>query len=93
LIEPRLDLVEDDGHLYLEIAVPGVVESDIDVTLVGARIILMADRPAPRGAYLHQEIDRGILARSVDLPYAVDLVGASYEDGFLRLELRRRAGA
>ena len=91
MVEPLVDLVDEGGHLFLEIAVPGILESDIDLTIQGTRLILTADRPAARGSYLHHEIERGILVRVVDLPYAVELGRSSYEDGVLRLELKRAA--
>lgn len=91
MVEPLVDLVEEGGHLFLEIAVPGVLESDIDLTIRGTHMILTAERPAIRGSYLHHEIERGILVRVVELPYAVELGRSWYEDGVLRLELKRAA--
>ena len=88
-MEPLLDLFEEGGHLLLEIAVPGILESDIDLTLEGSHLTLSADRPALSGSYLHREIERGILVRVLDLPFAVQLVRSSYEAGVLRLELTR----
>ena len=89
MVEPLVDLIDEGDHLRLEIAVPGILESDIDLTIQGRRVILTADRPAIRGSYLHHEIERGILVRVVELPYAVELGRSSYEDGVLRLELKR----
>jgi HSP20 family molecular chaperone IbpA len=90
LVEPLLDLVDEEGgRLLLEIAVPGILESDIDLTLDGSHLTLTVDRPALRGAYLHREIERGILVRVLELPFAVELAHSSYEDGVLRLELKR----
>jgi len=89
MAEPLLDLVDEGGRLILEIAVPGILESDIDLTLVGSHLILTADRPAVHRSYLHREIERGMLVRAVELPYAVEVVRSSYEDGVLRVELQR----
>ena len=91
MVEPLVDLVDEGGHLFLEIAVPGILESDIDLTLEGNRLILTADRPARRGSYLRHEMERGILVRVVELPFAAHLGRSSYEDGVLRLELLRAA--
>ena len=91
MVEPLVDLVDEGGRLFLEIAVPGILESDIDLTLQGNRLILTADRPAGRGSYLRHEIERGILVRVVELPFAVHLGRSSCEDGVLRLELLRAA--
>jgi HSP20 family molecular chaperone IbpA len=89
MVEPLVDLVDEGDHLVLEIAVPGILESDIDLTIQGTRLVLTADRPAIRGTYLHHEIERGILVRVLELPYPVELGPSSYEDGVLRLELMR----
>jgi HSP20 family molecular chaperone IbpA len=87
--QPLLDLIEEGDRLILEIAVPGVLESDIDLTLHGSRLTFSADRQVISGSFLHREIERGILVRSLELPFAVELVRSSYEDGILRLELKR----
>jgi HSP20 family molecular chaperone IbpA len=89
LVELLLDLIDDGSRLVLEVAVPGILESDIDVTLAGARLILTAERPDRTGHYLLHEIERGILVRIVELPFAAELVRSTCEDGVLRLELRR----
>ena len=92
MVEPLLDLIEKGDHLLLEVAVPGILESDIDVTLAGRRLIFTAERPGGDQRYLRHEIERGVLVRVVELPFAVELVGSSYEDGVLRLDLHRVAG-
>ncbi len=83
------DLLEEGGLLLLEVALPGVIETDIDITLEGSRIVIRAQRPAARGLSLHCEIKRGILLRDVPLPCAVELMKSSYEDGVLLLRLKR----
>ena len=87
--EPLLDLIEEGDHLLLEIAVPGILESDIDLTLEGTHLVFSADRPLISGSFLRREIERGTLVRVLELPFAVQLVHSSYEDGVLRLELKR----
>ena len=91
MAEPLVDLLDEGGHLILEIAIPGILESDIDLKLEGNHLILTADRPQIAGSYLHQEIERGILVRALELPFPVELVRSSYEDGVLRVELKRVA--
>ena len=89
MAQPPLDLLDEGDRLILEIAVPGVLESDIDLTLQGTRLILSADRPASSGFFLHREIERGLLVRALELPFAVELLRSSCEDGVLRVELKR----
>jgi HSP20 family molecular chaperone IbpA len=83
------DLLEDRGHLFLEVALPGVLETEIDLTIETARIIIRAQRPEPRGSAIHREIKRGVLTRDVPLPFAVELLNSRYEDGVLWLQLKR----
>ncbi len=83
------DLLEEGDHLLLEVALPGVLESEIDITLEGRRMIIRAQRPAPRGASIHREIKRGILIRDVTLPCAAELLHSKYEDGVLWLQFKR----
>ena len=83
------DLLEEGDHLVLEIAVPGVLETDIDITIEGSRLVIRAERPAAAGPFLHSEIKRGILFRDISLPCAVELLMSRYEDGVLRLQLKR----
>lgn len=83
------DLLEEGDCLFLEVAVPGVLETDIDLTLEGARLVIRAERPAAPAPLLHSEIKRGMLFRDVTLPCAVELLRSRYEDGILRLQFRR----
>ena len=87
--EPPFDLLEEGGFLFVEIALPGVLETDIDITFDGTRMTLRAQRPAARGQSLHAEIQRGILLRDVTLPCTVELLSSRYEDGILWLQLKR----
>jgi HSP20 family molecular chaperone IbpA len=83
------DLLEEGDYLLLEVALPGVLETEIDITLEGSRIIIRAQRPVPRGSSIHREIKRGILIRDVTLPSAVELLNSRYEDGVLWLRFKR----
>src|ERR1043166_4975487 len=83
------DLLEEGDYLLLEVALPGVLEPDIDITLEGNRIIIRAERPAARGSSMYREIKRGILIRDVTLPCAAELLKSRYEDGVLWLRFKR----
>ena len=83
------DLLEEGDFLLLEVALPGVLETEIDLTFEGHRIIIRAERPAPRGSSIHREIKRGILIRDVTLPCAAELLKSKYEDGVLWLQFKR----
>jgi HSP20 family molecular chaperone IbpA len=90
--ELAVDILDRGGDLVLEVPLSGVLETDIDVTLAGRRLIVHAERPGAGGPSLLREIPRGLLVREVDLPEPVEIVEASFEDGLLRLVLRRREG-
>jgi len=83
------DLREEGEFLLLEVAVPGVLETEIDVMLEGSRIMIRAERPAPLGSSIVLEIKRGILTRDLTLPCAVELLKSRYEDGVLWLQFKR----
>lgn len=83
------DLLEEGDRLLLEVAVPGVLETDIDITLEGIRLVIRAERPPAPGVFLHREIQRGVLIRDITLPCAVELLQSQFEDGVLQLRLRR----
>lgn len=83
------DLQEEGDFLLIEAALPGVLETEIDVTLEGSRIIIRADRPASQGLSIHREIKRGLLVREFVLPYTADLIRSRFEDGVLWLKFKR----
>jgi HSP20 family molecular chaperone IbpA len=83
------DLREEGDVLHLEVALPGVLETEIDITIEGTRIIIRAERPGPLGESILREIKRGILSRDVTLPYKVELLKSRYEDGVLWLQFKR----
>ncbi len=83
------DLREEGEFLLLEVALPGVLETEIDLTLEGSRIMIRAERPSPPGSPIVREIKRGILARDLTLPCAVELLKSRYEDGVLWLQFKR----
>ena len=90
--EPLFDLVDKGPYFLLEVALPGILETDIDITLEGSRLVIRAERPEVSEPILHHEIERGLLVRNVELPQAVEIVHSSFEDGVLRLELKRLEG-
>jgi HSP20 family molecular chaperone IbpA len=90
--EPLIDLIDAGSTLILVVALPGVIETDIDVTFLRTQVIVRAERPAPAAAYVLHELGHGMLERIVDLPCPVELMESAFEDGLLRLRLRRVEG-
>ena len=87
--EPLVDLIENGAYFILEVALPGVLETDIDVMLSTTRLVLHAERRGEAGEYLLHEIERGLLSRELRLPCCMDFVDSRFEDGLLRLRLKR----
>ena len=87
-----IDILQDESGYVVEIDLPGVFETDINVTVRGARLTVHAERPTADGRFLAREIERGLLIREIGLPEAVDLASARFEDGVLRLWLLRKGG-
>lgn len=87
-----IDVIDAGGAYFVDIALPGVLEADINVTFRESGILIHAERPAFGGVYLTREIPQGLLFREVSLPEAAELVGALFEEGVLRLTLRKKGG-
>jgi len=72
--EPPVDIWEDERHLVVEVEVPGVAASDLELRLEGDELVLagttvLADPPGC--SYLRVERPRGPLRRRVRLPVPV----------------------
>ena len=69
---PPLDVIGTDREIILELGVPGVERSDVEVELADGTVIIsgaLSTTPMPDGrAYLHAEMPRGPFRRIVQLP-------------------------
>ncbi len=96
---PKLDIVETADAYKLYLALPGMVEEDIDITLEKRRLIVRGERESPYdpGAVtVHQgQWHYGFFERQVELPDEVDAdeVQAAYEGGVLTITVPKRADA
>ena len=86
--------MEEEGRWCVEIDLPGVSQSAIDVTVEKNTLRLTAERPAPEGErkYVHQERSFGKVERTIALPETVDPEGieAELNGGVLRLNMAKR---
>jgi HSP20 family protein len=96
---PPVDIYEDENKITLKMEVPGIEEKDLDVRLENSTLTVRGERKfekEEKEENFHR-IERryGAFSRSFTLPNTVDAekVGASYENGILRLELMKRAEA
>jgi HSP20 family protein len=102
-LAPRVDLTEDERCVTVTTELPGVAESDIDVSLVGDQLTIKGekrseheDRRHAEGFSLHRtERSYGAFQRTITVPYRVDpdQVSAEFKDGVLRVLLPKPAAA
>ena len=91
-IDTPMDLYETDDALVLELAVPGLTASDLDVSIEGRDLTIRADVATPDTEgrrYWTRTIPRGQTTRSLKLPNSVDVdrVEARVQDGLLILTM------
>jgi HSP20 family protein len=86
---PLLECFSKDNRYYVKAYIPGVNPKEVDISVVGNRLILKGESKEDRNIneedYLLREIRYGAFERSVTLPEEVnaDEVHATFEDGML----------
>jgi len=81
-----LAMWEDDDHIGIEAELPGVVETDLDITIHNGMLFIRGERKPEDGRrYLYNGRPYGRFERIVSLPEAVntDDVQAMLKDGLL----------
>src|SRR5262245_23266865 len=96
--EPPLDVIETDGELRLQMALPGVAADAVTVSTGPRGLTVSALRAFPcreAATRIHRvEIPYGRFERSIELPFdRLELAGKSLQDGILTLTFRRKEGA
>ena len=91
---PPTDIYELDNRLIVLVEVAGMRDADFDITLQGPVLLIRGIRERvtpPASAYHQLEISFGEFRAEVNLPWPISRedVTASYQDGFLRVELPR----
>jgi len=91
-----LNIFENEDGLVLSAPMPGIEESDLDISVLGDELRLRASERGPgqeRKDYLLREWSYGPYERRVRLPYAVDAdrAVATLGNGVLVLTLPRAA--
>jgi len=87
---------QDEENLFVEVDLPGVAESDLDVTVHQGQLFVRGERKVQEGRkYLHNSQVSGRFARTVTLPEDVqnDKVAAEFVNGVLRITLPKRPEA
>jgi HSP20 family protein len=90
---PRLDVVETGDEYRLYLALPGLVEEDIDISLEGRILVVRGERETPydpRQAEAHvRQWKYGYFERRVELPrdLSSDAIQADYDAGVLTIRI------
>ena len=89
----RLDVIDHDKELVIRGELPGVEKDDIEVTVMGDRLMIEAEREfeeeEKEDAYYRHEVGYGKLMRTISLPVTVDAenIRAELKDGILEVTL------
>ena len=94
---PPTDVIELADRLVVLVEIAGVRTSDLSITLMDRHLVISGMREQPQfsnPAYHQVEIGFGEFRIEVLLPWAVarENVSASYDAGFLQVELPRKSG-
>lgn len=96
IFTPPADIIEVGDKLVVLVEVAGMRSSDLNIKLIDRHLTITGTREKPHHAnpaYHQIEIGFGSFRLDIDLPWAVerDSVSATYEAGFLEIELPRKA--
>jgi HSP20 family protein len=93
---PRAEVFDRGGALIVRLELPGVERDDVEVTVIGDRLIVDGERREARirdeRGYYESEWSYGRFQREIHLPEPVDPddVKAAFQNGVLELEVPRR---
>ncbi len=96
---PAMDFYEKDDKYMVKAELPGMKQEDVDVSVVGNRLIIKGEKKAETEVkeenYYRSERSYGSFFRSVDLPPDADpnKIEANYDDGVLEVAIAKTAAA
>jgi HSP20 family protein len=96
---PAVDIYEDPQKVVLKLEVPGIEEKDLDIRVENNTLTVKGERKfekEEKEENFHRiERSYGSFYRAFTLPSSVDTenVGASYNAGVLKLELKKKPEA
>ena len=103
VLAPRMDVAEDEKTVTLTAELPGVKESDIDVSLVGDQLTIKGEKRSEHdekkeaeGRTIHRvERSYGAFQRTLTVPYQIDpdQISAEFRDGVLTIRLPKPTDA
>ena len=90
---PPVDVFESENALIVRVEIAGMARDDFDVVLTGRRLVVRGERRDRlcKRAYYTMAVPFGRFAADVDLPsdvpYDAERVSATYENGFLIVDV------
>ncbi len=72
---PPLNISEDEGHIYVDVSLPGVEMSEIELSLTEKTLTLKGERKMEKGSYYRQERPGGFFQRIINLNLPIDREG------------------
>lgn len=95
---PALNVWEDDAAVHVEAELPGVNESDLDISIMGSELTIRGSRTfeAPeKSTLIRRERATGAFERTLTLPVEVDgdTVTAGFVNGVLTITLPKAPSA
>jgi HSP20 family protein len=96
---PKVDILEKNGNLLLQVEVPGIKEKELDVKLEGNVLTLSGEKKLEkeddRNNFHRRESYYGKFSRSFTLPEtsALDKVKADYKNGVLTITVPQKEEA
>lgn len=96
LFMPSMDVYETDSHYHIDVSLPGMKKSDINIDLQDRRLTVSGERKEEHEentTKCHVKETRfGGFERSVMLPENInqEKIEARFEDGILKLEIEKK---
>jgi HSP20 family protein len=96
---PAVDIYDDGEKVVLKLEIPGVKQEDVDIRVENQALTVRGERKfdteEKQENFKRVERKYGSFYRSFTLPTSVDTenIGATYEAGVLKLELKKKASA
>ena len=99
LKSPKVDIIDRDDSIIVKAEVPGIEKKDLDISVTENSVTIKGESRSEtkeeKDDYIHSEIRRGSVLRTVPLPCPVDSnkASAKFTDGILELTLPKATKA
>lgn len=93
---PQINMYETEEDVVLNVALPGILQEDIDISLEDNVLYIRGERPDPYGTIAGprhiEELCYGYFERQVQLPAKCfsEKIEADYSDGILNVRLIKK---